>query len=352
MAIIIITEIILLLLIGSCSSYQALMTSDNWYAFGDSIYAIFFISVGVAFIAMQIKSLSKLPSVDSIPQDTSSKETSRTETTKPADNVADKIEQRQKYRKRAANVIIITTAIIVCANILVLVGRFSSALLASSLFKKPLYLLEQNECRFNAPIKFYGDNGESFMQAFFENGPLSILRRSEKPNIAENTEAAFVEAFLQSGYRNKPSIILKLITSKCKTLKDKDNLIREAEAIDEKLVEAVTDFCAKNINDNTIDKIGVLSSRRIVLKDGQKIEELYKKYFVLNENTKYIHRGRWPVSLIKHSRPGFSADGTMAVIYNSYHCGPECGNSQISVFQMKDGKWIECDCPLGGAMWY
>jgi hypothetical protein len=122
-------------------------------------------------------------------------------------------------------------------------------------------------------------------------------------------------------------------------------LIHRTEHKDTKILQAVKDFCSKNTKNHNIDSIGSLTVRHVVMtkeqetdlfrtrgKDGW--EEFYKIY---------------PKSpgIITLSRPGFSKDGTIAVIYIGNQRHGVVGEGQIYVFQKIDGKWVECGTHIG-----
>jgi hypothetical protein len=91
------------------------------------------------------------------------------------------------------------------------------------------------------------------------------------------------------------------------------DLIKQARHQDERLTEAVTMFCARNKGANTFDAIGPLSFKNVIL-----TEEQMSELFDTKENDGWQEFYKiYPESpgIITLSLPGFSKDGTLAVIY-------------------------------------
>jgi hypothetical protein len=123
------------------------------------------------------------------------------------------------------------------------------------------------------------------------------------------------------------------------------DLIQEAKKLkDKKLVEAVRDLCAKNSSESTIDEIGTLSIKHVVLTEEKKKAMFESKGWEIFEQI-------YPKSpgIIELSRPGFSKDGTVAVIYMGQFGNMNVGAGQLSVFVKKNGEWVDSGIRIGNA---
>lgn len=49
--------------------------------------------------------------------------------------------------------------------------------------------------------------------------------------------------------------------------------------------------------------------------------------------------GRFEWGIVRVSRVGFSADGTMAVLTVSHTCGPRCGTGHVVRLERREGRW-------------
>jgi hypothetical protein len=51
------------------------------------------------------------------------------------------------------------------------------------------------------------------------------------------------------------------------------------------------------------------------------------------------HYGGRPVTLLRLTRPGFSDDGRLAVVYYGTACGGLCGETRLAVLEIRNGGW-------------
>jgi hypothetical protein len=179
----------------------------------------------------------------------------------------------------------------------------------------------------------------------------------------KNYEASFVDSFLGSQFvgifldgiiapdtplviREKLSIH-EIMTGWNNMADFTANLIQEAkQQKNKKSVEAVRDFCSKNSSESTINEIGTLSIKHVVL-----TEEQAKTLFSDWSKGWEIFYQTYPKSpgIIELSRPGFSKDGTVAIIYMGQSANMIAGAGQLSVFQKKDGEWVDSGIRIGPA---
>ena len=125
-----------------------------------------------------------------------------------------------------------------------------------------------------------------------------------------------------------------------------EKILDEAKKENQKLFEAVNDFCIKNDRTtNNLKSIGTLSVRHVALDEKQILEILGGGWESLQK--------KYPGSegFIMLSRPGFSKDGTISVIfmYHSYSAGS--GISQYYIMEKKDEKWIKSSMYIGSAIY-
>ena len=186
-------------------------------------------------------------------------------------------------------------------------------------------------------LLFLGCNRQSF----------NIFTQPEKFHV----DATFVDSFLRWNLHKSVSNEVPIVITKqlqAVHLWDEDDsfgyaaIIAEAKQKNKKLVEAVNDFFHKNNGKNNINSIGKLTVKHVVLTEKQRSnifinggwENFYKVY---PDSEGYIVL----------SRPGFSKDGTIAVIYMTREWGVRAGASRYYVMEMKEGKWIRSSMYIG-----
>lgn len=165
-------------------------------------------------------------------------------------------------------------------------------------------------------------------------------------------EAAFVDAFLQLQFADEVSKGIPLVIQEKLSIRmlymDESmsdftaKLVREAKRQDKKLAEAVRDFCAKNSAERRISSIGKISVPHIVLTE-QQMSDFFGPSEVRDKGWWESFYEKYPNSpgIIMLSRPGFSADGTIGVIYMGNQWGGLAGHGRIWVLEKKDGKWFQ-----------
>jgi hypothetical protein len=172
----------------------------------------------------------------------------------------------------------------------------------------------------------------------------SVAESNPKKQIAIEYEASFVDEFLQLKFSgiittDTPLVIEKELSLQPLIATNIDdfaaNLIKEAKQLkNKKLVEAVRDLCAKNSREGTIDEIRTLNIKHIVLtkeeKDSLFIKDLRQGW----EN--FFQKYPKSQGIIELSRPGFSSDGTLAIIYMGRYANIIAGAGQLYVFLKKD----------------
>jgi hypothetical protein len=177
----------------------------------------------------------------------------------------------------------------------------------------------------------------------------------EKPVSKAVEGVSFVDAFLRLEFASHVSNGVPLVINHQLSIGIRHiyedtaafvaDLIKDAERQDKRLVEAVKGFVSGNTGMNTIAALGELTVKYVVLTEKQETElfqtkgkdgwdEFYKIY---------------PKSpgIITLSRPGFSMDGNLAVIYMGNQTHWLAGHGRIHVFQREDGKWVETEMRIG-----
>ena len=188
---------------------------------------------------------------------------------------------------------------------------------------------------------------------------LGLLGCKETPNQetleSKVVDVQFVDAFLRLQFgdrlsKNVPLVFSQKLSIEIVTMVEEEldstyDLIKEAESQNKNLAEAVRDLCRKNSGTNTVEAIGTLAVNHVILTE-MKRKELFEtkgndgwtEFYKLYPNSRGI---------ITLSRPGFSKDGTLAVICMSDHSGPLAGYARIYVLQKQDGQWVDTELIIG-----
>ncbi len=124
-----------------------------------------------------------------------------------------------------------------------------------------------------------------------------------------------------------------------------DSIIEEAGEHNQRLVEAASDFCYKNKGANTIDVFGKLTYEHYVF-TKKHFKNIFKPQ---REDGWEIFHNLYPHSfgLITLARPGFSNDGTLAVMYIGHQVEYMMGYGRIYVLEKSDNKWIDTKIIIG-----
>lgn len=129
--------------------------------------------------------------------------------------------------------------------------------------------------------------------------------------------------------------------------KGEKDLFRDAKRNGKKAVEALAACLAKNRKKETIKDFGILPFDYIVLTKEEK-----QRYFYSDpENGWKRFYEAYPKSsgILSFSRPGFSKDGTVAVIDLGHTSGPLGGKWGAYIYEKKDGKW-RCQRTIGNLL--
>ena len=192
---------------------------------------------------------------------------------------------------------------------------------------------------------------------------MGVLDFSAEPNRedmepqATVNDAQFMDTFLKLMFTKSvsngvPIVIEQTLASHMREDFEAD-LIRQAKRQNyglverqyKRLAEAVEDYCRKGVGTNTLDSIGRLSVKHVVLTD-KRHDELFEREDL--DGWMEFHKV-YPKStgIVKLSRPGFSSDGTLAVIYMGHQSHPTAEYGRIFVLENKDGMWVEAPLSIG-----
>lgn len=173
----------------------------------------------------------------------------------------------------------------------------------------------------------------------------------------EVSEAAVVEALLRHVFpdqvaRGSAIVIERDLSMHLEMMTDdgdlgtyRDELIREARSLEERLVEAVRDLCDRNGGKNSIDRLGTIGLDHVVIGD----EELTAMFQTDGWDGWDEFRRRYPGSpaMVTLSRPGFSADGSLALIYLGWSSDWECGEGRLYVLERRGEDWVTTETSIG-----
>ena len=191
-------------------------------------------------------------------------------------------------------------------------------------------------------------------------GTCPVLLPEVKETKHSTQDALFVESFLRwyfykSVSKNIPIVIKEHLTfgkvwgneTKAEV---SENLITEATRKNKKLVEAINDYCNKNKEDNNLDLIGPLSVKHVVLAKNQ-LEKIFTPGPNLNEKWEEFYK-IYPDTegIVTLSRPGFSKDRSIAVIYMWNQYASLGGIGEYYIFEKKDGRWVKSSMSIGSTV--
>ena len=122
------------------------------------------------------------------------------------------------------------------------------------------------------------------------------------------------------------------------------DLLSDANKCDEKrsdikASEALMAWLAKNKTKETVDALGEIGVEHIVLTREME-KEIYEK-----GGWKSVYPNAGGIFAI--SRPGFSKDGSVAVIYLYHHWAVLGATGRFRIFEKEDGKWIDTELYIG-----
>ncbi|MCP4258443.1 MAG: hypothetical protein GY774_13230 [Planctomycetes bacterium] len=173
--------------------------------------------------------------------------------------------------------------------------------------------------------------------------------------VSKVRDAQFVDEFLKLQFSGRfsstvPLVIREKLSIEIVTIAEKEidptyNLIKEAESQDKNLAEAVKDFYSKNTGTNTVEDIGTLTVSHVIIKE-EKMGELFKTEGKDGWTEFYKLYPKSP-GIITLSCPGFSKDGSLAVILMANQSTLLAGYRRIYVLKKQDGEWFDTEISIG-----
>lgn len=169
-------------------------------------------------------------------------------------------------------------------------------------------------------------------------------------------EARFVETFLRmkfpsSASNGDPLVIKQRLSVEVMFNQTEEefaaSLIRDARGQEESLVEAVREFSARNGGENMFETIGSIDLPHVLLKEEEFSALFNMEGWVGWEEFYKLYPGS--PGIITLSRPGFSRDDALAVIYMGHNFDWEGGSGQIHVLERHNEKWVESSMGIGPA---
>lgn len=154
------------------------------------------------------------------------------------------------------------------------------------------------------------------------------------PNL---TDALFVEQVLRLEFAEAVSQDIPLVIDQELSVFSKAGVIASAAHLGKEYMEAARDFLRKNKESNTLDSIGTISLRHSVLTE-QETKTLFQTEGKDGWKEFYRVYSDSP-GIITLSRPGFSRDGTVAMIYLGNQSNWLAGRGGIRVYEKRNGKW-------------
>ena len=163
----------------------------------------------------------------------------------------------------------------------------------------------------------------------------------EKKTATMADETLFIDTVLNQHFRAllQHDYMLIIIENLCRVTEQEAKERCNENWGNDKIDEALRDYCRKNAKNEKIYSLGKLSVKHKVI-----TEQEWDVIFSGKDNWKVFYK-RYPkaLGLVSISRPGFCIDGTFAVIYVGTGMGNTCGRGELLIYQKKDGKWIFVD---------
>lgn len=172
------------------------------------------------------------------------------------------------------------------------------------------------------------------------------------------SEAEFINAFLHIHFADAVSegfplvineqLSIEMLFSSGNISDFTADLIKEAKKQEHKLAEAVQDFCTKNSSEKNIKSLGKISIEHIVLMEHQ-LKDLFDAKKEQGKDGWQVFYDTYPDSpgIITLSLPGFSADGTIGVIYMGNQRGWLVGHGRLYVLEKIGERWVKTDWLIG-----
>jgi hypothetical protein len=183
-------------------------------------------------------------------------------------------------------------------------------------------------------------------------------------NVSGCKGFGFIDAFLSARFPGNVSQSMPLIIeeqlsintlinynrfdSKSTISELKSDLSQSAKIYSKDLVEAVKDFCDKNSGYNTVDALGNIEcAHEIITKDDY--DEIFLNNVTFPDNPWVRFYAKHPDSpgIITLSKPGFSSDGDVGVIYMENIRETMVGLAKLYVMEKKNGKWTDVNIKIG-----
>lgn len=141
--------------------------------------------------------------------------------------------------------------------------------------------------------------------------------------------------------------LIKLSTKEGTLMAYARSLAEESVDFDQGIVEAVWDFYEKNSGERTLNVVGTLNIKHIVLTE-QMENSIFHGTGSAEDKWKVFYK-KFPVSpgIIEFSRTGFSRDSTISVIYMGNLRGRLEGGGGIYIYKKVDGEWVPSEFSIG-----
>ncbi|MEM7145204.1 MAG: hypothetical protein AAF591_08705 [Verrucomicrobiota bacterium] len=178
---------------------------------------------------------------------------------------------------------------------------------------------------------------------------------SETSNV---DESAFINEFLRGWFASelKEGAVLVIydrisiddFTRATSHSEFSESLIADAIARDVRLGEAARSLCDRNIDGGSIREMWKLDvghvgfdevlMSEVFLENSDKVDLGWDTFYKMFPNAS---------GLITLSRPGFSEDGSIGIIYMGVSGGALAGHGRLYVVERRDGRWEDADWELG-----
>jgi hypothetical protein len=123
--------------------------------------------------------------------------------------------------------------------------------------------------------------------------------------------------------------------------------LEEASEQSALLLEAAEDFLSKNQKPHHISKLGPLSLDHVIVDfPGSEGLSPLDSFPIRSLSEEEWRNGPYSSDYYSLSVPGFSSDGTVAVMYASWFLHGLAANGSVEVFVRENGKWVESDWHL------
>ena len=173
------------------------------------------------------------------------------------------------------------------------------------------------------------------------------VRTDHKRETVTANDATLVDALLRMTFPDSISnnvtfmidreISIDMITGEMSKSRFAADLTRSVRH-DKRLTEAVSAFCRRNKRTHIIDSFDELSVKHVIVA-GEQGSDLFAAKNVPGWKEFFRTHPMTP-KLIMLSLPGFSTDGTLAVIYMGAYFRGLAGGGFFYVLERKEGQWI------------